>query len=91
VDIPPSLALGAEKIEPDAMLRPPRNPKKAILGKRYLNALIVQVGACVCMSSCVYMCCVPVCLRIATQGCVCRACEVVLGSPRAPHPAGPSS
>lgn len=42
IDIPPSLALGAEGIEPDAMTRPPRDPQKAILGKRYTIALMVQ-------------------------------------------------
>jgi Ca2+-transporting ATPase len=42
VDIPPSLALGAEDIEPDAMRRMPRNPEKAIVGKRYTLALIAQ-------------------------------------------------
>lgn len=42
VDIPPSLALGAEGIEPDAMTRKPRDPRKSILGKRYTNVLIMQ-------------------------------------------------
>jgi P-type Ca2+ transporter type 2C len=45
VDIPPSLALGAEDIEPDAMIRMPRKPTKPILGKRYIVALLVQAAS----------------------------------------------
>ncbi len=45
VDIPPCLALGAEEIEPDAMRRPPRRPRKAILGKRYTLALLLQAAS----------------------------------------------
>lgn len=60
VDIPPSLALGAEQIEPDAMFRTPRNPQKPILGKRYTLALIVQASSIGLLSFGSYVICLDV-------------------------------
>lgn len=60
VDIPPSLALGAEQIEPDAMFRMPRNPQKPILGKRYTVVLTVQALSIGLLSFGSYVICLDV-------------------------------
>jgi len=55
IDIPPSLALGTEGVEPDAMNRPPRDPQKSVLGKRYTIALLVQAISIALLSFIAYV------------------------------------